>query len=313
VSGAFVLTSTVMDTVVSIEVLGPAADADPASADAEHAARAERADAAARAFEWFVRIENACSRFDENSELRQLTQQAGVAVPVSPIVFETLRFALALAEETDGAFDPTVGHRMEARGFDRNYRTGVCLRTAAGGGARASFRDVVLDVDAHALAVEDEGVLDLGAVAKGFAIDMAARELAPFVNFAIDAGGDLYLGGHNAEGEAWSVGVRHPREPNSVFETVRVSNAAVCTSGDYERRSRTGAGHLVDPRTREDDQRPLAAASVTVIAPLAMVADGLATAAFVLGPERGIALLERHGVNGIIVSPSLERFTTSNV
>ena len=85
-------------------------------------------------------------------------------------------------------------------------------------------------------------LLDLGAVAKGLAIDMAARELQPFENFAIDAGGDLYFGGCNAAGEPWSVGIRHPRG-DGLLDTLRVSDAAVCTSGDYERRHRCGTSH----------------------------------------------------------------------
>src|SRR5262249_31028954 len=152
-------------------------------------------------------------------------------------------------------------------------------------------------------------ILDLGGVAKGLAIDMAARELQPFEHFAIDAGGDLYLAGHNAEGLPWSIGIRHPRLEDGLIGSVPISNRAVCTSGDYERR--TGREdqdhHILDPRTGLSAD---VAASVTVIAPTAMLADSLATAAFVLGPADGIALLERHDVDGLIVLPTLERFTT---
>ena len=152
-------------------------------------------------------------------------------------------------------------------------------------------------------------VLDLGAVAKGLAIDMAARELRPFGNFAIDAGGDLYLGGSNEDGRPWSVGIRHPREEGRVLETLHVSGTAVCTSGDYERPAPAGGDghHILDPRSGASAR---ASASVTVLAPTAIVADALATAAFVLGPAAGMALLERHGVDGMIVTPSLERITT---
>jgi len=150
-------------------------------------------------------------------------------------------------------------------------------------------------------------VLDLGAVAKGLAVDLAARELEPFHDFAIDAGGDLYLGGHNGDGNPWSVGIRHPRKPDEVFERVTVSDAAVCTSGDYEAKGIDGAHHILDPRA---DRSADMLASVTVIAPSAMVADGLATAAFVLGPIEGLALLQRQGVRGILLTPSLERFET---
>jgi FAD:protein FMN transferase len=134
--------------------------------------------------------------------------------------------------------------------------------------------------------------------------------LQSFENFAIDAGGDLYLGGHNGNGEPWSVGIRHPRDENELIDSLRVSNAAVCTSGDYERRSPHDAEkshHIIDARTGAS---ATGIASVTVVAPLAMIADGLATAAFVLGPSGGIDLLDRNGVKGLILTATLERFAT---
>jgi thiamine biosynthesis lipoprotein len=150
-------------------------------------------------------------------------------------------------------------------------------------------------------------LLDLGAVAKGLAIDMAAIELRPFHNFSIDAGGDLYLGGHNVDGRPWTVGIRHPRDEDELIDTLQVSNAAVCTSGDYERRHATGGHHILDARA--DAPMPLLA-SVTVVAPSAILADALSTAAFALGPVEGLALLERHRIDGLLVTPTLERFET---
>ena len=167
----------------------------------------------------------------------QLIAQVGVAVPVSAILYEAVRFALAVAEESDGAFDPTVGYAMETRGFNREYRTGRTVKTALEPGGSVSYRDVRLDPERKTITLLRPLILDLGAVAKGLAIDLAARELQPFENFAIDAGGDLYLGGCNPDGEPWSVGIRHPRRDNELIDSLRVSIEAVCTSGDYERRS----------------------------------------------------------------------------
>jgi thiamine biosynthesis lipoprotein len=290
-----------MGTVVTIQVVGHGANAKE---------RAERAAGVTRGAEWFRQVEACCSRFDATSELRQLTCRAGEPVPASAILFEIVTFALALAEESGGAFDPTVGRRMEARGFDRHYRTGVAARTEVALVDDVTYRDVSVDPAVRTITLHRPLVLDLGAVAKGFAIDVAARELAPFGDFAIDAGGDLYLAGHNADGAEWAVGIRDPRDPAELLDTIHVSDMAVCTSGDYERTSAiAGAGHhIMDPRRRGNGDG--SATSVTVVAPMAMVADGLATAAFVLGPERGIQLLNRHGVRGLIVTPSLERFAT---
>ena len=151
---------------------------------------------------------------------------------------------------------------MEARGFDREYRTRRPSRRVDVDRRRRRYRDVDLDVDRRTITLRRPLVLDLGAVAKGFAIDMAARELAPFGNFAIDAGGDLYLGGHNDDGEPWSVGIRHPRDEARSIEHVRVSDAAVCTSGDYLRRPPDGEHHIIDPHTGASAAQ---AASATVV------------------------------------------------
>jgi thiamine biosynthesis lipoprotein len=151
-------------------------------------------------------------------------------------------------------------------------------------------------------------VLDLGAVAKGLAIDLAARELAPLRDFAIDAGGDLYLGGRGPGGRPWRAGIRHPRE-DGILRRLAVTDAAVCTSGDYERRAPEPqhGHHLIDARTGASVET---VSSATVIAPTAMVGDAFATAAFVLGPSAGLSFLAGQGVEGLIVSASLEQHAT---
>jgi thiamine biosynthesis lipoprotein len=280
-------TEAVMGTLVTIQVVGSDAGAE---------------DAIARAFGWFHEIETRCTRFDAQSELMQLTARAGMAVPVSAILYEAVRFAVMVAEETGGAFDPTVGHSMETRGFNREHRSGATVRTEIAIEGDVSYRDVELDADARTITLRRALTLDLGAVAKGLAVDTAARELAPFRNFAIDAGGDLYLGGLNARSEPWRVGIRHPRREGEMIDHLSASAQAVCTSGDYE-----AGQHILDARSNVPAQ---AVASATVVASGAMLADALATAAFVLGPEQGIALLERMGVEGLMFTPELERYET---
>ena len=279
-----------MGTVVSVQVVGCA----PASAKAR----------ALRALAWFTHVETACSRFVPESELRQLCATVGVVVPVSDVLFELVQFSVALAEATNGAFDPTVGAAMVARGFDRDWRHG---RSTSGVATdvgtmevRTSWRDIELDVGARTLRLCRPLLLDLGAVAKGLALDLAAQDLADVAHFAIDAGGDLYLAGHNGAGAPWSVGIRHPRMPEHLLMTLHVSGRAVCTSGDYEKRTAAGDGHhLLDPR--EHHISATALVSATVIADHAMVADGLSTAAFVMGLTAGRALLDDHGVDGLLV------------
>ena len=300
-SEVYVHSRVLMDTVISIQVVGSGVT----SADREE--RPARVD---RAIGWFQAIEASCNRFDPTSEMSRLSAHIGSAIPVSPLLFEAVQYALAVAAETDGAFDPTIGARMAARGFNREYRTGQRLTEVSDGDEPVSFRDVRLDSNDHTITLLRPLLLDLGAVVKGLAIDLAARELQEFGNFAIDAGGDLYLGGHNQAGEPWSVGIRHPRIPEVLIAQLQVTDCAVCTSGDYERKS-PGDGdthHLMDPRTGGSAS---SAVSATVVARSAMVADAVGTAAFVLGPDAGIELLQRQGVQGLIVTASLEHFATS--
>lgn len=290
-----------MGTVVTIHVVGHEQHPREAS---------QREEAVERAFRWFASVEECCTRFEPSSEMMQLTTQIGVPVRVSTLLYEAMQFALTVAEQSAGAFDPTVGYAMESRGFNREHRSGKRIETAidARAGISASYRDVRLNPDNRTITLLRPLVLDLGAVAKGLAVDLAARELQPFQNFAIDAGGDLYLGGCNPDGEPWSIGIRHPRRDNELIDSLRVSDCAVCTSGDYERRSPTDGGHhILDPRKRSSAND---VASVTVVAPNAMLADALATAAFVLGPAEGIRLFDRLGVNGLIITPPLERHET---
>jgi thiamine biosynthesis lipoprotein len=233
-------------------------------------------------------------------------------VPASAILYEAVQFALKVAEESGGAFDPTIGHRMEARKFNREHRTGQIVNTGIAADSGVSYLDVRVDPERSTITLLRPLLLDLGAVVKGLAVDAAARELQPFTDFAIDAGGDLYLGGHNPKGAPWSVGIRHPRLDGELIDSLHVTNKAVCTSGDYERPSPDEGNehHILDPRTGAS---PHAVASATVVAPSAMLADALATAAFVLGPIDGIQLLERLGVDGLIVTPGLERYETEGL
>ena len=259
--------------------------------------------------QWFRDVEARCSRFDRDSELMQLTNHVGLAVGASDLLFEAVRFALAVAEETNGAFDPTVGHTMALRGFDREHRTGERIDVAIDEPADVTYRDVVCDERAKTITFKRPLILDLGAVAKGLAIDMAARELQTFRHFAIDAGGDLFLSGKNANDELWSVGIRHPRADGQLIDVLRVSDKAVCTSGDYERRNDQGS-HIIDARTRVAAS---GVASVTVVAPTAMLADAVATAAFVLGVEAGLELCESLGVDALIIDENLTPHETDGL
>ncbi|HEY1298293.1 MAG TPA: FAD:protein FMN transferase [Chloroflexota bacterium] len=248
-----------------------------------------------RALAWFETVEHICTRFDRSSEVMQLLDRIGQPVEVSTLLFEVVAFALDLAENSGGAFDPTIGAHMEQFGFNTNYRTGEAIHTRVDA-TSATYRDVKLDRRRRTILLRRPVVLDLNAVAKGLAIDLAARELEAYADVCIEAGGDVYVRGHNAARQLWRVGIQHPRAEDVLVETLHVTDTAVCTSGDYERR-----GHVVDARLRQPVHD---LASVTVVAPTAMAADGLSTTAMVLGREAGLRFLEQQGVEGVLVAPN---------
>jgi thiamine biosynthesis lipoprotein len=279
-TGAHDFATVSMDTWVNIQVVTPVA-------------RATVEPDVQRAFAWFETIERLCSRYDRYSEVMRLLEHVGEPVPVSTLLFEATAFALDLAEQTDGAFDPTLGAALERLGHDTHYVTGERVTSPAEALA-ASFRDIQLDRASGTIRLERPVVIDLNAVVKGLAIDLAARELDGYEGACVEAGGDIYARGTNADGEPWHIGIQDPRDEARLARTLRIRDAAVCTSGDYER-----GAHVLDGRTgraRGD------LASVTVVAPTAMAADGLSTAAMALGLDGGSDLLRAQGVAGLFIT-----------
>jgi thiamine biosynthesis lipoprotein len=285
-------TKLYMDTVVDIQVV-----------TGKWKSNEEAEEKINRAFEAFQKVEQACSRFSPDSELMEACQRIEIPVPISPFLFEPLKFALEMAEWTDGVFDPTVGKVMEEHGFNRHYLTGQLIESPAADSV--TYRDIVLNEQDRTLYLRKLLVIDLGAVAKGFAIDLAANELKEFEGFMVNAGGDLFAGGVDEQGNPWEIGIQHPERSEEIIDTIELSNEAICTSGSYERKSAKvpGAHHLIHPKTRQSSNEWV---SCSAIAPFAMMADAFSTASFLLGAESGKKLLEQADLRGILITTDLQ-------
>lgn len=291
-----------MDTLVDIQVVpgtGPSA-----------LEKAEKA--VLEAFHAFRLVEDAVSRFTPDSELMQACKTTGTAVPVSPLVCAPLAMALTMAEQTLGLFDPAIGGRMEKKGFNKHYLTGTHMDSGGDCAEAATYRDIQLDGEAGTLLLRKPMVIDLGAVAKGFAIDLAANRLKGFPGFLINAGGDIYAGGADPDGEPWEIGIQHPLDRESTFTSIRLTDAAVCTSGGYERPSPITAGdhHILDPRTEHSPQHWL---SASITAPYAMLADAFSTAALLLSPDAALQLVAGEGLSGLWIKPDLTIVRTGGI
>ncbi|TDF94439.1 FAD:protein FMN transferase [Paenibacillus piri] len=290
-------TKLFMDTAVDIQVVTRKSD------DAAEAA-------IQRAFEAFRKVEHACSRFSSDSELMEACRRVKTVVPLSPFLFEPLKFAWEVAQWTNGRFDPAIGKIMEDHGFNRHYLTGETIQSHSADAV--TYRDIVLNEQDRTLYLRRPLVIDLGAVAKGFAIDLAARELTQFEGFVVNAGGDLYAGGADESGGKWKIGIQHPVYKDQIIQEIELSNEAVCTSGSYERRSpvKPGVHHMIDPAT---GQSPDAWVSCSVVAPYAMIADAFSTASFLCGVERGRTLIEQLGFKGILITSGLNIYRIGEI
>ena len=283
-------TKLYMDTVVDIKVV-------------TRNSKEETEEKMNRAFQAFQKVEQACSRFTAASELMQAIQNVGTPVKISPFLFEPLQFALEMAKLTDGLFDPTVGKVMELHGFNRHYLMGDTIESPSA--EDVTYRCIELNQQTHTLLLKKPLVIDLGAVAKGFAIDLAANELKGFDGFVINAGGDLFAGGVDEKGNPWKIGIQHPYQKDKIMETIEISDEAICTSGSYERRNPTlpEGHHIVNPKTKCSPNELI---SSSVIAPFAMMADAFSTISFLVGIKKGKSLLEKIDVKGLLITPELQ-------
>jgi len=250
------------------------------------------------------RLHRALTRFEPGSELSRLNAAAGREVEVSATLLGAVQDALDVARRSDGLVDPTVVDLLEAAGYATS-RAGVepaPLRSALAAApprrpaiARpgAAWRRIAVDPDRRRVLLPDGVRLDLGATAKGRAVDVAAAMLAAQPSFAVDAGGDLRLGGRSVP--ARTVEIAHPLR-DGVAHRFTLTAGAVATSGLRTRVWRTPDGfahHLIDPGRGRPAWTGVVQA--TALAPTALEAETLAKLAVLRGPDAGRALLESAG------------------
>ncbi|MEE6450886.1 FAD:protein FMN transferase [Gottfriedia acidiceleris] len=256
-----------------------------------------------RAFDLFREVEKTCSRFSMESEIMKLCKQINKPVSVSPLLFEPIKFALEVAKWTNGLFDPSVGQILENVGFNQHYLTEEFIQNNTS--ETVNYADISINEKDKTVQLKKPLVIDLGAVAKGFAIDLAVNELRQFDGFVINAGGDLYAGGLDELGDKWKIGIQHPKNKGKIIHTIEISNMAVCTSGNYERKSGLNPGihHIINPKNKKS---PTELISCSIIAPYAMMADVFSTTCYLMGRKKGLALLEEVELEGILISSNLQ-------
>lgn len=277
-----------------------------------------RAETAARAvWERIAALNAMMSDYDSDSELSRLAATAGSgrAVPLSEDLWRVLERAQALARRTDGAFDVTVGPAVILWRKARRDRALPDPARLARARAAIGWRYLELDAKQRTARLRVPGMkLDLGGIAKGYAVDAALKVLAAggIRSALVSGGGDLAVSEPPPNRPGWRIEVAPPdAEALGPPRHVRLRRVGLATSGDLFQHIEIGGvrySHIVDPRTGVGltDQ-----SQVTVIARDGLTADSLGTAISVLGPERGLALADEFDAGVYLVRRRAGRWETA--
>lgn len=230
------------------------------------------------------------SRFKPESELMGLNTSNGAWHKVSIDLFQVLKRCVALAAETDGAFDPSVGGILASYGYGLPKH--FTLREPS-----PIYRDIAFNDRELLVRLAPGQILEPACIVKGMAIDMAGNSLSKIINlntqgFMINAGGDILTKGTYEDGQMWNIAIQDPRSPGAIVTAVGVKNAGMATSGTYQTHGEHNGKkwhHLVNMRTKESVSSIV---SATVIAETCERADTEASLAILLNSNEVITRLD---------------------
>lgn len=265
--------------------------------------------------EKLTELERLWSVTDPDSDIYAVNHSDGQAVSVSEETAELLSFALQMAEETDGALEPTIYPVLTAWGFTTEENRVP---------SDAEITELLKNVGYERIRLEDTTVqldsgmmLDLGSVGKGYAGDLAAQVLkdSGITSALLDLGGNIQAVGTKSDGSPWRLGLRDPFS-DGTLGVLEISNQAVVTSGAYERyfigEDGTRYGHIIDPATGYPAESGLA--SATVIAEEGRLCDALSTSLYVMGAERAIEYWQQHpNFDMILITEDGEIYLTDGI
>jgi thiamine biosynthesis lipoprotein len=232
-----------------------------------------------------ARIDAACSRFRDDSDLMRVNRAGGRTVAVGPALVEALEVALEVARATGGAVVPTLGRNLRALGYDRDFAAGLPAPRAPRILPPPGIDAILIDHAAGTVALADGAELDLGATAKALAADRAARAAHARTGAAVlvNLGGDIAVAGTRDGGWLVRVTDDHAAPLDAPGQTVAVADGGLATSSTTVRRWGDGRHHIVDPATGRSCA--IVWRTVSVAAANCVAANAAATAAIVLGHD----------------------------
>ena len=248
-----------------------------------------------------LQINNQMSTYQEDSELSKINQSKNLEwINISADLFSVIDTALSISDKTNGAFDITIGPIVNLWGFGppeqtEQIPTNEDIITTL---KLTGYQYLHLRNSPYALKKDKEGIyIDLSGIAKGYAVDKIAAYLDQLgvKNYMVEIGGEIKAKGVNHQNISWQIGIEKPvMGERSVQKVISLDNIAMATSGDYRNyfeKNGNYYSHTINPKTGRPVTHQLA--SVTVLHKIAMVADAIATALLVMGPEAGRQLAEQ--------------------
>lgn len=295
-------TETIMGTDVTISVVAPAAQEGEAAIEAGMAE--------------LRRLDAMMSLYKDGSELTQVNLAAGKhPVRVSPEMIEIVQRAVEISRLSGGVFDITVGPLVvlwQMRLKENRVPSAAEIALAR---SRVGYQNIVIDEKASTIFLKKPGmIIDVGGM-KGYMADRVADLFRKrgIRDAVIAVAGDIWVMGRRDDGKPWRIGVQHPREPGKTMAVLSLSDKYITTSGDYERfviKERKRYHHIIDPRTGKPSKGVI---SATLIGDKGAVVDPLAKAPFILGPEEGMKIVRKLGVDAIIVDDQGRVFATDGI
>jgi len=240
------------------------------------------------------RLDNLLSKFNPQSEIYKLNQKG--RLKVSPDTLTVIKKSLYFYNQSNGAFDITVAPLVDI--WKQAIKTKVLPSEKLIAVARTLVGNdkILIDEKDSVIKFLKKGMqIDLGGIAKGYAVDCAINklQLAGVKSCLVNVGGNMYGLGRKVK-YAWKVGIRHPRKTNQIIGYILLEGRAIATSGDYEQyleRGKQRISHIINPKNGYPAESGVV--SVTVISPSATACDALGTAVFVLGKEKGQRLINK--------------------
>jgi len=279
----------------------------------------EKADKAIEnAFSAIEHFGNLVNFFSDKSELASINKNAGIRdVKVSPELLDVIEKSVYVSENSGGSFDATIGSVTKLWEFYKKVKPSEY--EIKGKLPLVNFNNIIINSEKSTVFLKKKGMLlDLGGIAKGYAADLA---VATLIKDGINAGivanaGDIRTFGLRPDGSPWKIGIRNPRQKNESDELVaRISltGKAVSTSGDYERFFLLNGKryhHLIDPKTGHPANY---CQSVSVVAEKGVFSDAFSTAVFILGPEKGLNLIKKLGMDAVIIDNNGKIYVTPGI